>query len=192
MKIKAITLRQPWASFMALDLKKNETRSWAPNAPIYNGSERYKGPLAIHAASKIHWDEIPPDVKDLAFEKLGPPENWPLGKIVCVRDLIGYTANLRIPDDPIEAMLGSYGPGRVAWHTEMIRVFHPPIPAKGHQGLWDWEWPDHDHYEETPIDEDTHCIHCGNPYDGGFRCPFCGHGDPLDTGEFDPITGEEW
>lgn len=41
------------------------------------------------------------------------------------------------------------------------------------------------------LDEDT-CLHCGSYYDGGHRCGRCGNGDPLDTGEFDPQTGEQW
>ena len=35
------------------------------------------------------------------------------------------------------------------------------------------------------------CVHCGARYDGGHRCGSCGHGDPLDTGEFDSVTGDE-
>lgn len=41
-------------------------------------------------------------------------------------------------------------------------------------------------------DEETYCHRCGSPYDGGHRCGVCGNGDPLDTGEFDPVTGEQW
>lgn len=38
--MKAITLRQPFASLVAINVKTIETRSWNP---------RYRGPLAIHA-----------------------------------------------------------------------------------------------------------------------------------------------
>jgi hypothetical protein len=41
--MKAITLWQPWASFVGLGVKTIETRSW---------STRYRGPLAIHAGSR--------------------------------------------------------------------------------------------------------------------------------------------
>lgn len=41
--VKAITLHQPWASFVALGVKAVETRSWATG---------YRGPLAIHAAAR--------------------------------------------------------------------------------------------------------------------------------------------
>ncbi len=133
MKIKAITLWQPWASFMALDLKKNEPRSW--------GTE-YRGSLAIHAAWNIHAQEIPNEVFKLALEKIGPMSSWPRGRILCVRDLFKIERDPAIPADPIEAMLGLYGSGRVAWHTKLLHVFDEPIQANGHQRLWNWEWPD--------------------------------------------------
>ena len=38
--MKALTIRQPWASLIAAGVKTIETRSW---------STRYRGPLAIHA-----------------------------------------------------------------------------------------------------------------------------------------------
>lgn len=38
--MKALTVRQPWASLIALGVKTVETRSW---------STKYRGPLAIHA-----------------------------------------------------------------------------------------------------------------------------------------------
>jgi len=139
MLIKSLTLHQPWASFMALGLKRNETRSWKAN---------YHGPLAIHAAlrkPKIG-DHIP--CFDLAIQTIGQPMNWQYGKILCVVDLEGW---LYIPDKleqkeivemltyP-ESILGDYSLGRYVWQTKMIQVFDEPIPAKGKQGLWDWEW----------------------------------------------------
>ncbi|CCQ65412.1 hypothetical protein CWATWH0402_4143 [Crocosphaera watsonii WH 0402] len=43
-KIKAISLHQPYASLIAMGLKKFETRSWSTN---------YRGKLVICAAKKI-------------------------------------------------------------------------------------------------------------------------------------------
>ncbi len=44
MSVRAITLWQPWASLVALGLKRFETRSWPTN---------YRGKLLIHAATRI-------------------------------------------------------------------------------------------------------------------------------------------
>lgn len=45
MDVKALTIRQPWASLIAAGVKTIETRGW---------STRYRGPLAIHAGAR--WD----------------------------------------------------------------------------------------------------------------------------------------
>ena len=50
---------------------------------------------------------------------------------------------------------------------------------------WDRVYVDRD-------DEESVCVRCGAHYDGGHRCQECGNGDPLGTGEFDPVTGDEW
>jgi hypothetical protein len=41
--MKAISLSQPWASAIALDLKSIETRSW---------QTKYRGRIAIHASAR--------------------------------------------------------------------------------------------------------------------------------------------
>ena len=51
--MKALTLYQPYATAIALGLKKYETRSWATS---------YRGPLAIHTSVK----KLSPELK-----------NWP-------------------------------------------------------------------------------------------------------------------
>lgn len=43
--MKALTIRQPWASLIAAGVKTIETRSW---------STKYRGPLAIHAGLSFH------------------------------------------------------------------------------------------------------------------------------------------
>lgn len=46
LRLKALTLHQPWASLVACGAKTVETRSW---------STKYRGPLAIHAgARQVH------------------------------------------------------------------------------------------------------------------------------------------
>lgn len=42
--MKAITIRQPWASLIALGEKKIETRSW---------QTKYRGPILIHAGKSV-------------------------------------------------------------------------------------------------------------------------------------------
>lgn len=133
MIIKAITLWQPWASFMALGLKPDETRSWATD---------YRGPLAIAAAFKEPKSEIPLDLLRLGIDKLGNYQGWPRGKVLCVVDLIEIYTSTGVISNPenIKYALGNYAKGRKIWRTTMLQVFDEPIPCKGHQSLWDWEW----------------------------------------------------
>ncbi|RRJ66440.1 ASCH domain-containing protein [Paenibacillus oralis] len=42
--MKAITIKQPWSSFIALGKKTFETRSWRTH---------YRGALAIHTGAKV-------------------------------------------------------------------------------------------------------------------------------------------
>lgn len=90
--MKALTIRQPWASLIAAGVKTIETRSWSP---------RYRGPLLIHAGKArfgfsseraevirslplARWGDMRAHVK-------GDPEmcdNYPLGAVVAVADLV--------------------------------------------------------------------------------------------------------
>jgi activating signal cointegrator 1 len=48
--VKALSLWQPWASLMADERKKIETRSWRPPVWLLNQ------PVAIHATMKVDSD----------------------------------------------------------------------------------------------------------------------------------------
>jgi hypothetical protein len=38
-----------------------------------------------------------------------------------------------------EMLFGNWTPGRYAWELANVRLLQEPIPAKGRQGLWNWE-----------------------------------------------------
>jgi hypothetical protein len=95
--VKALTIRQPWASLIALGVKRIETRSW---------STQYRGPLAIHAGKAwpvpvAEW-QVPADRSNTVgapcVERLVNPADpvsrrWemlhtPLGAVVAVADLV--------------------------------------------------------------------------------------------------------
>lgn len=149
--MKALSLTQPWATLVALDAKHNETRSWPT---------RYRGWLAIHAAKGLAaMDEY--DLRDLCQQEpfhtaLSPALpclldtsvlDWralPRGAVVAVTGLIAcvritpdYAAELTAQ----EAAFGNYTPGRWAWHLGPVLALPEPIPARGMQGLWDWDAP---------------------------------------------------
>jgi len=156
--MKAISLWQPWASLIAIGAKKIETRSWPT---------KYRGPLAIHAAKRpfntdlyldreLHvfaealelpdiysFDELPygaviatcnlKDCWQIVSTKIGAEDVSPKLKIPGTELIAGATIGLQ------EYYFGDYTPGRFVWRLGDIKQLPEPIPARGMQGLWDWE-----------------------------------------------------
>lgn len=142
--IKAISLWQPWASFMVLlrepglAEKAFETRSWPTH---------YRGPLAIHASKKLDmaaYDvfRLVPWVK-YVMHKHGyrTLEDLPRGCILGTVKLIGChkTDDIAGHLSKAERDLGDYSRGRYAWQCINPVRLALPIPCRGHQGLWDWD-----------------------------------------------------
>ena len=139
-KIKALSLWQPWASLIAVGAKKYETRSW---------STSYRGPLLICAAKKIiklpfvgSWEFRQAARKALKIEGgQSFPQNHH-GMAIAIVDLTncirtemfkrGHEEFLR------EAVLGDFSSGRYAWELENVRAIKP-FPVKGRQGLFEVE-----------------------------------------------------
>lgn len=142
---KAITVWQPWASLVALGYKKIETRSWKTD---------YRGPLAIHAASKRTKEGQAACYHNLVIFGIMQDNgldlyDMPYGSIIatcnlvdCVEITPAFAARLSVE----ERALGDYSPGRFAWILSDIQKLPEPIRAKGRQRLWDWE-------QETTMDK---------------------------------------
>lgn len=132
--VKAITLHQPWASLIAIGAKEYETRSW---------THGYRGQLAIHAGKTLG---VTPEgwIQDWV-QPLGIQDvtTLPMGAVLCVCELtaIYRTAELLPHLSMQEKVFGNFQPGRFAWRMKVVGVFDPPIPARGKQGLWDWQKP---------------------------------------------------
>jgi activating signal cointegrator 1 len=125
--MKALTLHQPWASYIACGSKRCETRSWSTN---------YRGPIAIHAALR------PIDTRDRELiEWLPLPAGWTFcsGAIVATARLVDVLKIAMPTSDDFERRLGNWTPGRYAWVLLDVVPLRPPVPARGARGLWDWE-----------------------------------------------------
>lgn len=149
--IYAITLHQPWASFIAAGIKPFETRNWKPPAHLI-GSR-----IAIHAAKK------PLAVGDSEWGRRVGVNAFPLGAVVCTALLagayqcaqyavhkIGVQYGFGISQTAAESNgldlirddeFGDYHEGRWAWSLTDIERFDPAIPARGTQGFWKWDAP---------------------------------------------------
>jgi activating signal cointegrator 1 len=143
--MRAISLWQPWATFVALGLKQFETRSW---------DTAYRGPLLIHAAKKPI-DRDTQELLDYWREKFGQitndPRTYPLGCLVAKVELVQtYPTKyihwqqryqgLQIVIPELEYELGNYDEGRFAWKLDNVEPLKEPIPYKGSQGffnVWD-------------------------------------------------------
>ena len=136
--LKALTLHQPWASLIASNHKRIETRSWRPPEGLIGQR------IAIHAG-KLQRE---PDEGLVAAVAacLGSAwrRNLPSGAVIAtakIKSVQRIESERDVPSGN-EALFGDYTPGRWAWHLTDIRVLPKPIPARGYQKLWHWEYPD--------------------------------------------------
>lgn len=146
--MKALTIKQPWASLIAWGEKKIETRSWKTS---------YRGPILIHAGKQIdNWIcHQEPYLKILNKHGIILSSDLPTGEIIAKVNLIDCIKmkDLVVDDDgdPIASILennqavtdnefkfGDYVPGRFAWIFEDIERIKP-IPAKGQLSLWNFD-----------------------------------------------------
>lgn len=130
--MRALTIHQPWASYIAWRRKQYETRSW-PHS--------YRGLVAIHAGKS--GDFVTPGMREHDPE-LGTI-TFPLGVVLAVGELtqILYT-DLRNDPERVERYritleeqrLGDWSSGRYAWRFENVQLLREPVPMRGLQGLW--------------------------------------------------------
>ncbi len=128
--MKAITIRQPWATLIALGQKTFETRSWYTP---------YRGLLLIHSSACLDdW------ARDLLLEEpfrgALTGADLPLGKILCQTRLVAVyrTEQIRHLQSEKELAFGDFSNGRFAWLLRDVSRLPQPIPARGQLGLWEF------------------------------------------------------
>lgn len=134
--LRAITLWQPWASFMfwplGYPLKRIETRSWEAS---------HRGVLVVHSAKREpRWvreafcgEDAPIRMTQDLFDSL--PRGYILG-LVDLWDVVPTTSPALRGISPSERFLGDYTPGRFAWCTRNAQALLEPLPFRGGQRLW--------------------------------------------------------
>lgn len=60
---------------------------------------------------------------------------------MCIVELLDVhpTELIRGELDDKERSFGNYETGRFAWRLRLVERFATPKPARGRQGLWEWE-----------------------------------------------------
>ena len=144
--MKALTVKQPWASLIFRDMdlpfgpfKQVETRSWKTG---------HRGKLAIHAAKnhdKGLLDNLDKDTL-MTFADAGicseeDIEALPHGCVIGEVDLVGC-----MPIEELsryrcvyEETFGDWSEGRFGWILKDPEEYAQPVPAVGKLGLWDWD-----------------------------------------------------
>lgn len=108
--MRAVTIRQPWASHIAHGEKRVENRSWTPKAP---------GDLLIHAGAA--YERTAPDLGDLPDIR---------GAVIAVAEVTGW----HLADGRCCPPWGF--PDVYHWQLANVRALPEPVPAKGLQKLW--------------------------------------------------------
>lgn len=124
--MKALTIRQPWASLLAHGIKRYESRTWATS---------YRGPLLIHAGlGRVSIDPQSPLDRFLATAL--PSESLPRGAFIAIADLVAiHRADSIAPFWP-EELLSNFQPGGYLWEVAHPRLLARPLPARGALSLW--------------------------------------------------------
>ena len=124
--MKALSIREPYASLILSGVKKIETRSWKTN---------YRGELYIHAS--LGKSSPSPEVMKLVLYT-NP------GYILCKAKLVDciYMTNEYVEqmkkDNLTEYLCGDYQEGRYAWVLDDVEPVEP-ILVKGHLGIWNYD-----------------------------------------------------
>ncbi|GGI97786.1 ASCH domain-containing protein [Paenibacillus hunanensis] len=150
--MKAITIRQPWATLIMLREKHFETRSWKTN---------YRGPIAIHAGLVVDFDALNEPLIAIALKSHGYKtiSDLPTGAIIgrammtnCFKSIDMCADGYLLEGDRYiaspESYYGDFTVGRFAWELTEVEQWNESVEAKGKQGLWEW-----DHERVATIDQ---------------------------------------
>ncbi len=141
-EILGLTMYDPWATLVAVGVKRIETRSWGTS---------YRGLLAIHASKAFAREDMElcsrrPFVQTLREAGVHRPGDMPRGAVVAVAWLVGCeripsaprlpgAAGFDLPKGP-ELCFGDYRVGRWVWRLQEVHRLHEAVPCKGARRLW--------------------------------------------------------
>lgn len=124
--MKALTIKEPWASLIINNYKTYEFRSWKTN---------YRGKILIHAGLSLEKNELK------YFEDYNL--NYQCGNIIgeaTITDCILVTKefNKKLLDINNKVYKNNHE-NLYAWKLENIVKYENPIPIKGKLGLWNYK-----------------------------------------------------
>ena len=125
--MKALTIREPWASLIVNGHKKYEFRSWKTN---------YRGKILIHAGLNIEKDVLSRfNDYHLSYVEGAIIGEAELVDCILVSEEFNNALNLI---DPIVYGISNHT-RNYAWKLENIKKYEDVIFVKGHLGLWNYD-----------------------------------------------------
>lgn len=124
--MKALTIKEPWASLIIEKYKKYEFRSW---------KTKYRGKILIHAGLSVEKDMMQ-RFKDY---DISIKPGYIIGEATltdCILVDENFNKELRAID-PIVYGRSNHAK-TYAWKLEDIVKYEKPIPCKGKLGLWNY------------------------------------------------------
>ena len=139
-RVFGLSLLQPWATLVAREIKRVETRAWRPHDLMPQDV------LLIHA-SKGKTDGIAwMQACTAAGVDTADSSAYPRGAILALAHVAfvvpstGATPRLMAHVGPahwgIERQLGDWSPGRWLWAIDGVARLQKPVPCVGALGLW--------------------------------------------------------
>jgi len=137
--MKAITLWEPWATAVALELKPIETRTHGRFCGLWHQR------IAIHAAKALTQTYLSRALMDIRPFLTGDQwgllpktvDQYHLGCVLCTA-WVADTGRLR--GEHSEKALCECA-GRYGLFLQQVSRLAVPAPAVGRQGIWDWNSP---------------------------------------------------
>jgi gamma-glutamylaminecyclotransferase len=120
--MRALTIRQPWATLILLGRKTVETRT---------ARTKRRGRVFLHAGASMGRAE-----REAAIREGLDPDSLPLGKIVGSIEITDSKRVEELQVSDAERARGDYRPGRWGWTLANVRALRLPVPAKGALSFW--------------------------------------------------------
>lgn len=125
--MKALTIKEPWATLIIEGYKKYEFRSWKIN---------YRGKILIHAGKTLEHNQAK-KFEDYNLE-------YSCGEIIGEADLVDCIKVTEEFDNKLKKInpIVYENSGHVenyAWKLENIKKYHKKIKVNGKLGLWNYE-----------------------------------------------------
>jgi len=141
--MKALTVYQPFATLLLLTDCTGERAKIFETRPETCTWLSYRGPVAIHAGKSqdfMHLCDKEPFRSTLARHGLSK-DDLVFGAVIgeVIMDYVLRTEEMGRPRFEHEAEFGNFAPGRVAIHTRSPVLYEQLVPARGQQGLWNWD-----------------------------------------------------